>query len=48
MVLKYDYKDHLCQKFNDFKPRIKFTSLDTASSMYKILESTPDIGETKL
>ena len=46
MVLKYDYKDHPCQKFNDFKPIIKFTSLDTASSMYKILESTPDIGET--
>ena len=47
MVLKYEYKNH-CHKFNDFKPIIKFSSLDSASSMYKILESTPNIGETKL
>lgn len=48
MVLKYDYKNHPCHQFDDLGPKIKFPSQDTASSMYKILQTTTDIGKTKL
>ncbi|KAL5248156.1 hypothetical protein ACHWQZ_G017364 [Mnemiopsis leidyi] len=43
MVMKYDYKNHPCHDFDDFGPKIKFPSQDTASSMYKILQTTTDI-----
>ena len=45
VVYKYDYKDHFCHQFNDFKPRIKFPNLDTASFMYKTIQG---IGKKNL